>query len=290
MESQTVACMYSGSGTVPFRSLEEWWTDIEHWAKKLGMPITDLEGSIVASQANGTDKGAYEQTEDRIRFSRALELGTARGMSLQSMPSKRAYRMTDWRFMGHYGEDFGTGATFMVGIDNSSLAADAKCSALEFVDEVMQRSTKYVAGDSGFAFVMSRYSMPAGYVLGIAGELPQDLVYDCTAWRRFAGKECDHSIRNVFGYNILNTKHLNIDIGGRRLEEWIKASAGRGRIEPLKGGLFLWTFQEGDDQEKFLWWDFPPVMAVRDELKKFRVFPWQRLNPGTPESGDATQS
>ena len=279
MESQTVACMYSESGTVPPRALQEWWTDIEDWARKLGMPISDVEGSVVAAKANATSRDEYEQIEDRTRLSRALELGTARAVSVQSMPSRQAYRMADWRFMGHYGEDFGTGATFMVGIDSSSLRTEATCSALEFVDEIMHRSSRYIAGDNGFAVVMSRFSMPAGYALGIAGELSEELVYDCTAWRRFAGKECASSIRNVFGYNILNSKHLDIDVGGQRLEDWIKASDGRGRIEPLEGGLFLWTFQEGDDQEAFLHWDYAPVVAVREELKRHRIFPWQRL-PG----------
>ena len=81
------------------------------------------------------------------------------------------------------------------------------------------------------------------------------------------------------------------------MEDWIKASGGRrGRIEPLEGGSweggsleghsreggipggrFLWTFQEGDDQEEYLHWDYAPVVAVREELKKFKIFPWQSL-------------
>jgi len=68
-------------------------------------------------------------------------------------------------------------------------------------------------------------------------------------------------------------------VGGQRLEDWIKVSGGWGRIEPLREGLFLWTFQEGDDQEGSLHWDYPPVVRVREELKRHRVFPWQRL-PG----------
>jgi hypothetical protein len=68
-------------------------------------------------------------------------------------------------------------------------------------------------------------------------------------------------------------------VGGQRLGDWIAASGDRGRLEPQDDGLILWTFQEGDDEEAFLRWDYPPVVAVREQLKEYKIFPWQHL-PG----------
>jgi len=88
---------------------------------------------------------------------------------------------------------------------------------------------------------------------------------------------CGEVVRNVYGYNILNAKHLELAVGRQKLREWIADADYRGRIEPLDDGLFLWTFREGDDQEAFLYWRYPPVVRVREELMKHHLFPWQRL-------------
>ena len=55
------------------------------------------------------------------------------------------------------------------------------------------------------------------------------------------------------------------------------AAGGRGRIESMGKGQFIWTFQEGDDKKAFLAWDYPPVVRVREELKQYEIFPWQKL-------------
>jgi len=125
---------------------------------------------------------------------------------------------------------------------------------------------------------MPKLFMAGGYAIGLAsGELPEDMIDDCNAWSRFSGKECDRTLRNVYGCNILNAKHLNISVGDQRLDDWIEGSAGRGHVEPLGDGLFLWTFQEGDDQDAFLKWDYPQVVQVREELKRHDIFPWQQF-------------
>ena len=247
MESQLVTSLYSESGDVSPARLHEWWVEIESWADKLGSPISDIEGSVRSGRAEDGTEVVCELTEDRGQFAEALQHGSANALELQSMPPGRCFRMTDWRLMAHYGEGFGASVMFAVGIDRKLLLEQDGASGLSFAGEVLQRSRAYINSRGGFATVMPRYSMPFGYALGIASELPQDMVYDCAAWRRFAGKECGRSMRNVFGYNILNQKHLKIDVGGQQLGDWVNAAGGRGRIEALAGGLFLWTFQEGDD-------------------------------------------
>jgi hypothetical protein len=131
----------------------------------------------------------------------------------------------------------------------------------------------------GFAAVMPDDFMPVGYAIGLAcGGAPETFVYDANAWRRYARKECDKSLRNVFGHNLLNDAHLDIGVGGETLGKWVSSSPGRGEIRAADGDLHLWTFQEVDPGG-YLRWDCPAVVAVREELEARRVFPWQRL-PG----------
>ncbi len=132
----------------------------------------------------------------------------------------------------------------------------------------------------GFAAIMPQRFMPMGYAYGLAcGGAPTEFVYDANSWTRYGRKECDRVLRNVFGYNILNRDHLDIDVGGQRLEDWIRSSGDKGRLEPVEGDLFTWTFKGDDDNDSFLHWDYPPVVAVRRQLSERKLFPWQHL-PG----------
>jgi len=136
-----------------------------------------------------------------------------------------------------------------------------------------------IATGYGFATTMPQDFMPAGYAIGLAcGGAPEQFIYDANAWRRYARKECDKSLRNVFGYNILNDAHLTLDVQGSPLTSWVSAGPERGQIQALSDGLHLWTFQE-IDPHGYLQWDCPAVVAARQQLKNHKLFPWQRL-PG----------
>ena len=156
-------------------------------------------------------------------------------------------------------------------------------SAPGFTERMAYHGRSYLSVKYGFAVTMPRRFMPGFYAEGTAsGELPEDLSWDASAWGHYSDHkpwraECDRTLRNVYGYNILNARHLDIPVGCRRLEDWLKASSGRGRLEPLGEDLFLRTFQEGDDHEAFLAWDYAPLVRVREELKRYDIFPWQRL-------------
>ena len=189
------------------------------------------------------------------------------------------YRALDWEFAADYGRYGSEFSVFAEGIALSRLCEMSDSSSLSFVRDGASRAHSYMACKYTFAVTMPRAFMPGGYVVGVgSGEMPQEWIYDANSWRRFGGHKCDHSIRNVFGYNILNARHLKLDVGGQRLGDWIAAAEYRGRVEPLDEGLFLWTFQKSsDDKEEFLHWDYPPVVRAREELKQYNVFPWQRL-------------
>jgi len=216
------------------------------------------------------------------RYKAALDDQVARGnvthLTLTSMASNpKGYIAFEWDWTATLGlADERFGPIFVVGLDVGENRGIG-CGLAERCESI---ATPMIGSEYGFAATFPQDFMPAGYAIGLAcSGADEAFVYDANAWTRFAGKECGRSIRNVFGYNILNPKHLDIDVGGQRLESWIRTSSDRGRLEPHEYGLILWTFQEGDDQAAFLHWDYPPVVAVREDLKRHRIFPWQRL-PG----------
>jgi len=251
---------------------------MEVWATELEVPPNEISGGFKQKPKGLISHNAYKLAKYRNRFVRQLDDANVEYLDLMRVWPEGGYRISDWDFCGLYGNNGLAGAIFTVGIDLERLRAIPDASPRGFSQEAMCRNTQYVDAKYGFAVSMPKLFMPGGYALGLAsGELPEDMIDDCNAWTRFSGRECERTLRNIYGHNVLNTRHLDILVGDQRLEDWIKTSRGRGRIEALGNGLFLWTFQEGDDQEEFLKWDYPPVLQAREELKQYEMLPWQRF-------------
>jgi hypothetical protein len=302
MKNQLITSIYGDPENPTSALLEDWWDKTEAWAVALGVPPNELSAKFEQKPKGVVACHGYNLTKYRNRFQKELEANNIHSLDLTTLMCEWKYKALDWDFEAMFGQDESAGMIFAIGIDLEKLHFNSRLSPLIFVADAMHQSGRYLSAQYGFAVSMPRNFMAGGYALGVAAEMPDEMVYDTNAWSRFSGKECGRTLRNVYGYNILNSKHLDIDVGGTRLEDWIKSGGGRrGRIEPLDvslsrgesplgmapidrsqkagsaGGLFLWTFQEGDDQEKFLWWNYPRVVAVREELKRFKIFPWQRL-------------
>lgn len=260
----------------PVAALAEW----SDWVAKHMGAETHLTANFMSSVDGLKDGEAYRSEKYRAAVDAELERGNIAQLTLTSMRSKPKGYVAfeyDWTaLLDVTAERFGPACILVLNADGkqSDLAVD------ELFDAYGTLAKRAVATGYGFAAVMPQDFMPVGYAIGLAcGGAPEEFVYDANAWRRYARKECNESLRNVFGYNVLNPRHLEIDVGGQRLGDWIAATGDRGRLEPQDDGLFLWTFQEGDDEEAFLRWDYPPVVAVREQLKEYKIFPWQYL-PG----------
>lgn len=245
---------------------------------RFGNP-THISGEFVIEPAKMKENKAYSFAKARSRFDEQLSGDNLTSLGLTSMASRPdgsiAFKW-DWDAEFVYRDRSWTAS---LGCDLSSRRSDW----LMLADECRRVVSECMGIEYGFVALMPEEHMPNGYVIGLAAGgfgkdgCWEDFIVDANAWRRFARDECGHSIRNAFGYHILNSRHLGIPVAGQRLEDWIKASDSRGRLEPLEGGLFAWTFQEGADQETFLHWNYPPVVRVREELKQHHVFPWQKL-------------
>jgi hypothetical protein len=283
MRNQLLIASYGVPESRSNCDFRDWWEKTEAWANALGVPPNEISGRFRTKPRRLVNSNGYALANYRTRFEKELDANNVEELSLMKLAREWRYKAVDWDFAADYGRFADAFDLFLGAIDLGCLGNVLGLSPTAFVHEVEGQRRSHLAINYGFAVVMPRDFMPGGYALGVAArELPPEMNMDANAWMQYHDgkpgcRECGRTLRNVYGYNILNARHLDIDVGGRRLEDWIKAASGRGRIDPLEGGLFLWRFQEGDDQEKFLWWDYPPVVGVREELKKFKVFPWQRL-------------
>ncbi|AFK72472.1 hypothetical protein D3C76_746860 [compost metagenome] len=62
---------------------------------------------------------------------------------------------------------------------------------------------------------------------------------------RFQGRERykESLLRMVYPVNIISNKHLEVDVGGMLLKDWIGDGAGRGSLEALTSSTWLWYVQ-----------------------------------------------
>ncbi|MEQ8790378.1 MAG: hypothetical protein RIC55_29050 [Pirellulaceae bacterium] len=259
----------------PIAALTEW----SDWVAEHIGAETHLTANFLVSADGHKDGEAYRSDIHKATLCAELERGNVAQLTLTSMASKPSGYMAfeyDWTALLDVTTGrFGPACVLVLDADEQQSTSDL--SALCDAYGVLARRLI----NTGYAFIaaMPQDFMPIGYSIGLAcGGAPEEFVYDANAWRRYARKECDRSLRNVFGYNILNDAHLNLDVGGEPLEAWVSSGSGRGQITPLSGDLHVWTFQKADPSG-FLLWDCAAVVAVREQLKQHRFFPWQRL-PG----------
>jgi hypothetical protein len=138
---------------------------------------------------------------------------------------------------------------------------------------------KSIEVNYGFAVIMPRDFLPAGYAIGITtGFAGAKLLHDTAAWRNHAERECGHLLRNLYGWNILTPAHLVIDIGGMPLKDWINASSNRGRLYEIAPPLWCWTFEDLTEGNEYLRWECEAVEAIRRELEGYQLFPWQSIH------------
>lgn len=264
-----------GQGSV----LAEWWEHTEAIAERLGLKITHISGWFAEDAERIKKHKAYSMQRSRKRFAGAVSRGNARALDLDAMNSKPdGYIAFDWDFTAAFGERTDWGILSMVGIDDKYLKHLHGEELASLVGTITQDEIGRMEPLYGYCTVMPRGFLPSGYVIGLGCTgAPDNIRYDANAWMDFAERECDHSLRNIFGYNIVNAKHLDIPVGDQRLEDWIAGGSNRGHILPIGDGLFVWSFQETPEDRRFLQWDYPPVVKVREELAAYKLFPWQRL-------------
>lgn len=264
----------------PYVCFRLWWERVERLGNSLGIPPLKVYGWFKERPHRIKDGSSHLLSRSRKRFEEQAQKDNVLSLGLERLTQPGGYCAFDWEFTAECGEGAGVNGLSYVGIDLefARFNSDGCRSVSAFVNEVVKIGCEFAEVAYGLGFIMPWKFMAPGYAIGLGcGGADKELIHDANEWSMSASKQCGAILRNVFGYNLLNERHLDINVGGQRLEEWIRADSSRGRLEPLEGGLIQWTFQDGDDESAFLHWDYPPVVKVREELKKYNIFPWQRL-------------
>ena len=274
---QTVIAIHGPRRTSAEASLLRWWHETSEWASGLGLSPKLIGAGFSEKVLKLKKYKAYNLRRSSSRIEEALATGNVTSLELIRLKKGGEYLLADWSLYAVCGMDCFSEGALVVGLDLAEGDPVSQVSLGACLKHVFTMSLSYIQCQYGYAVTMPRLFMPIGYPSSFVSEAPDEFIYDANTWAKYAGKECDRSIRNVLGHNILNARHLDIRVGRKRLGDWIAASSRRGRIESLGDDLFLWTFQKGDDQEAYLRWDYPSVVAVREKLKRHRIFPWQRF-------------
>lgn len=267
--------------------LRQWWQEMEAWADSMGIAPNEIAATFRTKPKGMITEHGYKLWRYRSRFERELAADNIEHLSLTTLEQGWEYKALDWEFEAAYGRLDVPEGVFSAGINLERLDDSTNnISASAFAHEAIRRSRSYIDGEYGLALSMPCDFMPGGYVLGLStsdlSSNAAEMSLDANAWSRYSGgrpwcTDYDRTLRNVYGYNLLNAQHLGILVGDQKLKDWIKGADWRGHIEDLGQGVFLWTFQQGKDEEEFLRWDYPPVVRVRETLKEYDIFPWQRL-------------
>ncbi len=166
---------------------------------------------------------------------------------------------------------------------------------LERAEAVLRLAAEILQADYGYYFVRDAMAGAGFYARAMPaktlgpGRLARADKMEAELWRKFVGEGelwtgVWPQLRDVFAVNLLSEQHLWADfepIG--RLDDWIAAEPGRGRLTAVGGGRVLWSLTDAE------------IHAVRPELwnlalmrscmpRVYRDLPDARQRPD-PETG-----
>ncbi len=114
-----------------------------------------------------------------------------------------------------------------------------------------------IGAEYGYVFVRDRLASPMGYTHGMNAPLDFSQRYltdmiEVGAWgdavldgRIWSGPH--PLLRDLFQVNLLSEAHMAVAFDGLgRLNDWIPAQPGRGRLDSLGEGRWLWTLTDAE--------------------------------------------
>jgi hypothetical protein len=244
-----------------------------------GLNITNISCACLEERANIQKHKGYSYREMKLHILEELEKGNLAYLHVSHVPNVQgAYAAYDWKVFIKIGTSTEAAlASFQLGIDLDCLDLSPQGSTLDGLLGVSTTMSQIITAGYGFATIMPREFLPAGYTTGLAGRAPRKIVWDANSWARGAWKEFAARLRNVHGLNFVNRHHLLQKVGEQTLEEWITSSVDRGILTPWENNLHLWSFANTGEWPDFDRWDNPKIVSVRDELEQYDFFPWQQF-------------
>lgn len=225
-----------------------------------------------------TDHRLYTCTRTISRILEENDKGNLLYLNIANIPKRRdAEACFDWLLEFEVGVFDDEGPTCcQVGID-WSLLERRRQDAMDIVMSVSRQISDLISAKYGFVTSMPRSFLPSGYFMGIAGGVPDKLVWDANSWRGGAHKNYATQIRNVHSMNFVNSRHLRQRVGSQTLKDWIAADSKRGEIETWNTRLSLWSFLSDSKWPKSTLWDNRKLASARKQLEQHQLFPWQEF-------------
>jgi hypothetical protein len=277
-----VVAYFGGSGGAPLarRVVASWWAWTKTVSQELGVPLTHIDAKFTDKVRGLRDQKPYDISNYEDRFRQQLECHNVQTLDLNALGDPSGYIAFDWTITSSAGVDQQFGSIALLGLDMCVVAGWDRSDLVTFLHRTTDMALKVMQVDYGFAVVMPKQSAPSSYAMGIASRGSDErLVFDATAWRRFARRDCRKYLRNVYGWSLLSRDHLELDLKGIELKTWVQQTPKRGRLEPAGSTNVCWSFDDEAEGSDFLRWDFGPVIDARRDLEERGVFPWQQL-PG----------
>jgi hypothetical protein len=255
------------------------WCD---WAAELAStmsaPFTHIEAVFRKKPKQLKEHTPYLISKYLTRIKYQIYENNISEISLYTIDVDYKYIAYDWKLTSSCGSSSHFGSLFLFGIDSKIFLNIQKLLGVGFLYKFYSIAQQYMNINYGFATIMPRKSFPLGYAIGImSSSAERELVYDATAWRRSARRDCRNVLRNMFGWSILSPNHLSLKIGTDDLAGWINQSPNHGRLIDAGKSHFFWTFQDLSEGLDFLKWNFDPIRILRKEMQKYHIFAWQHL-------------
>jgi hypothetical protein len=252
----------------------DWATEV---CSEQAGPPTHFDCRCLSAGQLKSDK-LYSMRARQAALRSEVAAGNVRQISIYVLPEEASSPAFDWTWTASISETDGRASAEM-GISAETLGSCVQPQFEALVEGLLRIVSSACDPHFGFAVSMPRKFFPSGYVAGIAGEGPKELVREANWWRRFGRRQSERVIRNVYGLTLLGEQHLRIPVGQTTLGEWIAEAPERGSLVPLEGGLFRWIIDAAAPFPGILAWDYPAVCNVRKSLKDHHVFPWQSEVP-----------
>ncbi len=98
------------------------------------------------------------------------------------------------------------------------------------------------AGEYGYCCWMRREQAPSFYASGggASDGRKEDMAINAASWGRDKVHFKQRLLRDIYPYNFLSPDYLELPVYGTTLEQWVRADAGRGTLEPLTHKMSTW--------------------------------------------------
>lgn len=277
-EKLVIAFYGKDFGNIPLRdAISAWWRWTEEACRDLGITLTHIDAKFKEKPSGLSDHKPYGIDRYGAIMGEQLARDNVEQIILNSLNDPSDYIAFDWTVTSSCGYDPRFGGISLIGVECEALSKWGKSTLIRFLEKCLE-AANCLRIVYGFGVIMPKEYFPSGYLIGVtARNVDARILLDTTAWRRFARQNCEKKIRNVYGWNIITSSHLRLDIGGQTLKEWIEDNKDRGELKIINPTLYCWSFENRTESTEFLGWDFSPVDSLRQELENHRFFPWQEI-------------